>query len=464
MSAAFVEAWPPVVGNIGPTEHLARMGTILAAAYPPPSVHGQVDQVWPWSGRVLDTRAAPTTPTRVPLHSQPGKPHPITTGSSSSTTPRLTHSPDSHQDDARQTPASSQRNIRPPEPESTGPTRTPDSRRKMRETHSTQRKARFDPQSTSQRTEASANASGNLKKRGRKPKNVPEPTPSPPQQHDGPFDDEEYYDEDLDLDLDLDDVADESLPRDPRRRRTLERNRVAAKKCRVRKRDEASALASREQAVEDQNRYLSTAYNSLTTEVYLLKTELLRHTHCNCTLIQEYIANEARRSVDKMNASPSNRAPHSQVTPTHVEGLTRRSSYFDSESVSHGSQHSYEAQPIPPAVGAWHNHQCSPVDGTTAQYQHACNPQHGHHHQAIGYEQPLDGHCAPLHNGIYGQCLNGGQSNSIQSCGGQFSDSMHIHPSMPTPVPIYAGHEGDHASGTPLYPPADFGSFYEGQQ
>jgi hypothetical protein len=45
------------------------------------------------------------------------------------------------------------------------------------------------------------------------------------------------------------DVDDDDLPTDPRQRRTLERNRIAATKCRLRKRDEASALASREKAL-----------------------------------------------------------------------------------------------------------------------------------------------------------------------------------------------------------------------
>ncbi|KAI9899424.1 hypothetical protein N3K66_005885 [Trichothecium roseum] len=79
----------------------------------------------------------------------------------------------------------------------------------------------------------------------------------------------------------LEDLDQDGLPKDPRRRRVIERNRIAATKCRLRKRDEASALASREQAMEDKNRYLSTCFDSLTAEIYHLKTQLLRHTDCN---------------------------------------------------------------------------------------------------------------------------------------------------------------------------------------
>ncbi|KAL5585731.1 hypothetical protein FOVSG1_013423 [Fusarium oxysporum f. sp. vasinfectum] len=119
------------------------------------------------------------------------------------------------------------------------------------------------------------------KKRGRKPKKQPKEQKVAGQQEE----------------LDNDD-----LPKDPRRRRVLERNRIAANKCRLRKRDEALALSSQEEALEDQNRYLVTCLDSLTVEIYHLKTQLLRHTECNCVLIHNYIANEAQKCVDRLVA------------------------------------------------------------------------------------------------------------------------------------------------------------------
>ncbi|KAF4417887.1 hypothetical protein F53441_14495, partial [Fusarium austroafricanum] len=100
-------------------------------------------------------------------------------------------------------------------------------------------------------------------------------------------------------------LDDDDLPKDPRRRRVLERNRMAANKCRLRKRGEALALASREEAMEDRNRYLMTCFDSLTVEIYYLKTQLLQHTDCNCVLIQKYIANEAKMCADGMLACSS---------------------------------------------------------------------------------------------------------------------------------------------------------------
>ncbi|KAH7120180.1 hypothetical protein B0J13DRAFT_568542 [Dactylonectria estremocensis] len=137
---------------------------------------------------------------------------------------------------------------------------------------------------------------------------------------------------------------DEDLPRDPRRRRILERNRIAATKCRLRKRDEASALASCEQAMEDQNRYLSTYFDQLTAEIYHLKTQLLRHTDCNCILIQKYIANEARKSVDGLLSYSSAFQLPDGLTPSHHGGSSgSRTSGTDSSSIQ-----TPEMESVPP--------------------------------------------------------------------------------------------------------------------
>ncbi|KAH7141700.1 hypothetical protein EDB81DRAFT_898933 [Dactylonectria macrodidyma] len=98
----------------------------------------------------------------------------------------------------------------------------------------------------------------------------------------------------------LEDTDSKAHAGDPHQQRIRKRNRIAATKCRLRKRDEAFALASHQQAIEDQNRNLSSIWDQLTTEIYELKTQLLRHTHCNCTLIQKYIAYEATKSVNKL--------------------------------------------------------------------------------------------------------------------------------------------------------------------
>ncbi|KAH6883917.1 hypothetical protein B0T10DRAFT_580003 [Thelonectria olida] len=89
------------------------------------------------------------------------------------------------------------------------------------------------------------------------------------------------------------------------RRNTLERNRIAAIRCRMRKRDEESTLSARTREMEEHNRQLSKTFNELRAECHHLKTQLLRHTDCNCALIHKYIAHEARKCVPGVQPSPS---------------------------------------------------------------------------------------------------------------------------------------------------------------
>ncbi|KAH7124719.1 hypothetical protein EDB81DRAFT_699143 [Dactylonectria macrodidyma] len=127
---------------------------------------------------------------------------------------------------------------------------------------------------------------------------------------------------------------DEDLTRGPRRQRILERNKIAATKCRLRKQSEASALASRKQAMEDQNRYLLTNFNQLTTEIYHLKSQLLKQTNCNCALIRKYIAKEAIKSVDNLlSCSSAFQLPNGLTPPHHRGSSGSRISGTDSLSI-----------------------------------------------------------------------------------------------------------------------------------
>ncbi|KAH7237902.1 hypothetical protein B0J15DRAFT_406180 [Fusarium solani] len=48
------------------------------------------------------------------------------------------------------------------------------------------------------------------------------------------------------------------------------------------------------------HRDLSTCVADLTFEVYELKMQLLQHSGCNCTLIQNYLAHESQRYVQAL--------------------------------------------------------------------------------------------------------------------------------------------------------------------
>ncbi|KAL9096986.1 MAG: hypothetical protein Q9165_000950 [Trypethelium subeluteriae] len=78
-----------------------------------------------------------------------------------------------------------------------------------------------------------------------------------------------------------------------KREKFLERNRVAASKCRQRKKDWMGGLEVRARDLQSQRATLSAYAASLRDEVLYLKDEMLRHQGCGCTKIQEYLNEQA---------------------------------------------------------------------------------------------------------------------------------------------------------------------------
>lgn len=91
-------------------------------------------------------------------------------------------------------------------------------------------------------------------------------------------------------------------------RRLRERNRVAANRFRVRKREHNAKLEIKKQEMEQQHHQLCHCVKELTQEVYQLKMQLLQHSECNCIMIQDYIGGEAQRYIHSMEPAPE---PHS---------------------------------------------------------------------------------------------------------------------------------------------------------
>jgi hypothetical protein len=83
-------------------------------------------------------------------------------------------------------------------------------------------------------------------------------------------------------------------------KRVQERNRIATNKCQMRKREHLARLQSDEQAMEQRHMMLTSCVNDLKDEILYLKTQLLQHTSCNCTLIHHYIEKEAQRYTDAL--------------------------------------------------------------------------------------------------------------------------------------------------------------------
>ncbi|MCJ1371986.1 hypothetical protein MMC20_003207 [Loxospora ochrophaea] len=80
---------------------------------------------------------------------------------------------------------------------------------------------------------------------------------------------------------------------DNKRSKFLERNRVAASKCRQKKKEWMSELEARARDLQNSKNHLAMMVSSLRDEVLFLKGELLKHNGCGCHQIRDYLGKEA---------------------------------------------------------------------------------------------------------------------------------------------------------------------------
>lgn len=84
---------------------------------------------------------------------------------------------------------------------------------------------------------------------------------------------------------------------DSRRDRFLERNRIAASKCRQKKKVWVHDLEGTKQDLENHNNSLHHEHNALVSELTGMKNMLMSHASCHDSNIDQWIDNEARRFV-----------------------------------------------------------------------------------------------------------------------------------------------------------------------
>ncbi|RYP38171.1 hypothetical protein DL766_001081 [Monosporascus sp. MC13-8B] len=82
-----------------------------------------------------------------------------------------------------------------------------------------------------------------------------------------------------------------------KRNRFLEKNRIAATKCRQKKKEWMSDLEETRSGLESQNAQLRMECNGLLDEVSRLRIELMQHASCNDPNIDKWVENEAKRFV-----------------------------------------------------------------------------------------------------------------------------------------------------------------------
>jgi len=122
---------------------------------------------------------------------------------------------------------------------------------------------------------------------------------------------------------------------DGKRRKFLERNRIAASKCREKKKQYVLELEETNKDLERSHRALQTEVNSLTQEVGTLKHRLMSHAHCNDPNIDHWITTQAKRFVQGKNEGY-----HQPFSLGHSFAFPHGSMFPQDPDLSAGSQRS----------------------------------------------------------------------------------------------------------------------------
>lgn len=109
---------------------------------------------------------------------------------------------------------------------------------------------------------------------------------------------------------------------DVKRHKFLERNRIAASKCREKKKQYVSELEETRVNLETKHTHLQAEANELMSTVSMLKDQLMQHAKCNDPNIDQWINNEARRFVQTTPGGnelyPPPFLPFGQVPPPEL--------------------------------------------------------------------------------------------------------------------------------------------------
>ncbi|QPH03825.1 hypothetical protein C2857_000205 [Epichloe festucae Fl1] len=118
----------------------------------------------------------------------------------------------------------------------------------------------------------------------------------------------------------------EEVKKPTRRERSLERNRVAASKCRRRKKAWTEKLEEKRSGLEAMHSELQTQYLSLLQESCNLKNHLITHAACHDPNIDVWINNEASKFVRRLSGENPQRPRSLQSLPSLDNNSTWQSS------------------------------------------------------------------------------------------------------------------------------------------
>ncbi|KAK9696831.1 hypothetical protein K7432_012261 [Basidiobolus ranarum] len=95
--------------------------------------------------------------------------------------------------------------------------------------------------------------------------------------------------------------SNENDDEEEKRKKFLERNRMAASKCRQKKKMWMKELEVRSEEVTNRNKSLHMLVGQLKEEVMQLKGQLLAHRNCNCNVIQQYVQTSGHFALNPSN-------------------------------------------------------------------------------------------------------------------------------------------------------------------
>jgi hypothetical protein len=106
-----------------------------------------------------------------------------------------------------------------------------------------------------------------------------------------------------------DEDEDDGLDESAKRSKFLKRNRIAASKCRQKKKEWVSSLEDTRYGLEHENNILHKQYNGLVDELSTIKNQLMQHASCNDANINQWLDNEARKFVQRIAAQSKGQIP-----------------------------------------------------------------------------------------------------------------------------------------------------------
>jgi hypothetical protein len=110
-------------------------------------------------------------------------------------------------------------------------------------------------------------------------------------------------------DSQADSPSSDPTPPSSKREQSLRRNRIAASKCRQKKKEERSNLKTRKGKLESKNSALVREYTELLAEATAIKSTLMSHASCQDANIDTWIEKEARRFVGRAPQERMHDAP-----------------------------------------------------------------------------------------------------------------------------------------------------------